>query len=213
MSQAIASRLSAGLAALNLRLTAEQQQQLVAYLALLSRWNGAYNLTAIRDPLQMVDRHLLDSLALIPWLPAGPFIDVGSGAGLPGIPLLIATGQSGVTLLDSNGKKVRFLRQVVAELALDGVEVVQDRAEQFHPPAGYAAILSRAFAALTTMVSATRHLLADGGCWLAMKGAVPLDEIAALPADLQLTTTALHIPGLEHEQRHLITLRPSISTS
>lgn len=206
LDAALASLLSRGTAALGLPLSAEQQTQLLAYLALLQRWNQAYNLTAIRDPAAMVTRHLLDSLALVPWLRGEYCIDVGTGAGLPGVPLAIMFPLREFHLLDSNGKKTRFLFQVRTALALPNITVHHARVEAFRPPRLFDAVLSRAFASLAEMVTGTRHLLHAEGVFLAMKGARPDTEIAALPGDCRLRGVhPLRIPGLD-EQRHLVEL-------
>lgn len=183
-----------------------QRERLLGYLGLLARWNRAYNLTAVRDPDVMVRRQLLDSLSILPWLDQGPVLDVGTGAGLPGIPLSILRSELNFSLLDSNGKKTRFLSQVTGELGLANVEVIRHRAEQLERPQHYARITSRAFATLAEMVEKTAQLLAPGGCWLAMKGTRPNKEQAELPAGLAVKTVALQVPG-EVGQRHLVILR------
>lgn len=186
---------------------------LCRYLAELEKWNAAYNLTAVRDPLEMVTRHLLDSLALLPAvqdLPIRRLLDVGSGAGLPGIPLALARPDWHVTLLDSNGKKARFLRHVVRTLGLDNVEVVEGRVEQHDPSAPYDAIVSRAFSGLSEFLNVTGHLLAPGGHWLAMKGRLDDNELAATPSSSPSVSEPrvlrLQVPGLR-EERHLVIVR------
>lgn len=201
-------QLAAGLEQSGIGLDDGQIERLVAYLALLQKWNRAYNLTAVRDPAQMVGRQLLDSLSILPWLDNGPVLDVGSGAGLPGIPLAVARPDLDFSLLDSNGKKTRFVRQAVAELGLDRVSVIRARAEEIAPGDGFNCICSRAFATLADMVGATRHLLRPDGVWLAMKGVDPRDEIGALPAGLQTEVIALDVPG-EPGRRHLVRMRAS----
>ena len=200
------ARLQSGCDALGLALEPGQAGLLLQYLELLLKWNGAYNLTAVRDPAQMVTRHLLDSLAVAPYLRGQDIIDVGTGAGLPGIPLAILYPGRRISLLDSNGKKTRFLFQVKTALRLDNMLVHHARAESFRTPAPYDAVLSRAFASLADMVAACRHLLAPGGCFLAMKGAYPTRELAQLAP--QYAVKAVHelsIQGLD-EQRHLVEL-------
>ena len=178
---------------------------LLAYLALLARWNATYNLTAVRDPAQMVPRHLLDSLAMQPFVrDLGALADLGTGPGLPGIPLAIATPSLRVTLVESNGKKARFLREAVRQLGLANAEVAESRIEAFHPQAGFDAITARALATLPQILALGGHLLAPGGRLLAMKGVHPEEEIAALPAGWVLAGTyPLHVPGLDAE-RHLV---------
>ncbi len=176
---------------------------LLAYLAELEKWNAAYNLTAIRDPREMVTRHLLDSLVMMPQV-RGPLLDVGSGAGLPGIPLAIARPELAVTVLDSNGKKARFLRHAVRALKLGNVEVVEARVEDHRPDALYAAITSRAFASLKDFFKLTGHLLAPDGQWLAMKGKLDDSEKQDLPAGVGIVDIkTLKVPGLA-EARHLV---------
>ncbi len=206
MDSANRQLLQRGIAELGLELTAGQTDQLLEYLALLVKWNGAYNLTAVRDPAAMVTRHLLDSLAIAPFLDGSRFIDVGTGAGLPGVPLAIAHPDASFDLLDSNGKKTRFLFQVKTALALDTMAVHQARVESFQPAEPFDAVLSRAFASLGDMINGCRHLLAPGGRFLAMKGQYPEAELAALDAGVELLAShPLVIPGLA-EERHLLEL-------
>ncbi|WP_454784904.1 16S rRNA (guanine(527)-N(7))-methyltransferase RsmG [Legionella sp. WA2024007413] len=150
---------------------------LVDYLFLLNKWNLAYNLTAIRDLESMVSKHILDSLAILPWLRGKQIIDVGTGAGLPGIPLALARPDFNFVLLDSNGKKTRFLNEVKRQLDLKNVEIVQFRVENYHPTQGFDTVVSRAFSSLVQMVQWTQHLIADDGIWLAMKGRDPDTEL------------------------------------
>ncbi len=203
MDSAWPGQLAAGLEAMGVTLAPERQQLLLDYLALLFRWNRAFNLTAVRDPDVAVSRQLLDSLSILPLVQGERVLDVGSGAGLPGLPLAMARPQWQVTLLDSNAKKVRFLRQVKLELGLENVEVAQARAETYHPGASFETITSRAFAPLAQMVAVTRHLLAPGGRWLAMKGRVPEDELNELPPELVAEVVPLRVPG-EKGQRHAV---------
>lgn len=188
---------------------------LLRYLAELAKWNVAYNLTAVREPVDMVSRHLLDSLALLPVLdglraqasPPLRILDVGSGAGLPGIPLALARPQWRIVLLDSNGKKARFLRHALRALKIDNAEVIEARVEQWQAP-GFDAILSRAFASLADFISASRHLLAPGGQWLAMKGKLIETELAAIPPGVEIREIRrLNVPGLD-EERHLLVSSP-----
>lgn len=189
---------------MQLSLTEGQQQQLLAFLALLNKWNKAYNLTAVRDERQMVSRQLLDSLSILPWVTTDHLLDVGAGGGLPGIPLAIALPETSFTLLDSNGKKTRFLNQCVLELGLDNVDVIHGRAEDCQPSEPFAQISSRAFTALENLVAWCGPLLATEGEFLAMKGQFPDDEVAALPAGWQVKSShSLEVPGADGE-RHLL---------
>ena len=178
---------------------------LLAYLALLARWNQTYNLTAIRDPHQMLAKHLLDSLAMHAYLDGIEHLaDLGTGPGLPGIPLAIARPNLQVTLVESNGKKARFLREAVRQLKLGNANVAETRIEAFHPPARFDAITARALASLPLIIELGGHLLAPQGRLLAMKGVRPEDEIAALPAGWQLLAVhPLRVPGLA-AIRHLV---------
>ncbi len=197
------------MASLGLAPTPAQRQALMAYLELLLRWNASYNLTAIRDPLEMVTRHLLDSLALLPQLPerAHRAIDVGTGAGLPGVPVAIMRDDVTMDLLDSNGKKTRFLFQVKTTLGLDNMAVRHTRVEAWTPTAAYDVVLSRAFASLAEMVSGCAQLCSGATRILAMKGRVLEEELDALPATARLVgITPLEVPGLD-EERHLVELR------
>lgn len=202
-------QLKKGLDQLGLALDSNQVDQLLAYLALLVKWNRAYNLTAISDPLDMVALHLLDSLSIIPWLTGECFIDVGTGPGLPGIPLAIALPDRHFTLLDSNGKRVRFLFQVRTSLGLGNVSEVQSRAESYSPPRLFDGVISRAYSALDTMIASTAHLLAPGGHFFAMKGRLPSEELSALAKPYIVTGAhPLQVPGIDGE-RHLIAIGTS----
>lgn len=197
--------LATGLAELHIELPEAAQQQLLAFRDLLLKWNKTYNLTALRDPEQAVSHHLLDSLAILPYVGAEPLLDVGSGGGLPGIPLAIARPALSVRMVDTVQKKTTFLQQAAIQLGLKNVAVNHARVEEL--PGQYAQISSRAFAELKLFVELTRHLLAPGGRWLAMKGVRPDDEIAALPVDILVEQIIpLHVPGLDAE-RHLIILK------
>lgn len=203
-----AERLHRGVCAMKLDLGEPAERRLMAYLALLEKWNRTYNLTAVRDPLEMVPRHLLDSLAVLPWLAGPNVLDIGSGAGLPGIPLAIARPNLAFTLLDSNAKKTRFITQAVAELGLAHVTVVNARVEEFRPPYAFATLVTRAFASIPDMLAACSHLCGAGCRLLAMKGVVPQAELAALPDGFKVSAIhALEVPGLE-AQRHVIILVP-----
>lgn len=200
-------RLAAGLAALGLELSAAAQAKLVAYLGLLAKWNRTYNLTAVRDEQAMVGQHLFDSLAVLPHLPAGRLADVGSGAGLPGVPIAIAEPQRPVALIESNQKKAAFQREAKMALGLANLEVVERRVEAFRPPAPFAVVISRAFADLGDFVQLSGHLLAPGGLLAAMKGLHPHEEIARLPEGWSVQATPeLRVPEVRGA-RHLVLLR------
>ena len=155
-------------------------EPLFSYLLLLNKWNAAYNLTAVRDLDSMVNKHILDSLAILPWLKGSKILDVGTGAGLPGIPLAIAKPEIKFVLLDSNGKKTRFLSEVKRQLDLKNLEIVQFRVENYHPNEGFDTVISRAFSSLEQMIHWTQHLIAKDGLWLAMKGRYPDAELALI---------------------------------
>ncbi|MEP6907473.1 MAG: 16S rRNA (guanine(527)-N(7))-methyltransferase RsmG [Pseudoxanthomonas sp.] len=200
---ALQNELSAGLLALGLEADA-LAPPLLAYLTLLDRWNRTYNLTAIRDPREMVTRHLLDSLAMHAYVEQGTLADLGTGPGLPGIPLAIAKPGLQVTLVESNGKKARFLREAVRTLGLANARVAECRAEALQEPAAYDAITARALDTLAGIIKVGGHLLKPGGKLLAMKGVRPDEEIAALPSGWRLQNVhALAVPGLVGE-RHLV---------
>ncbi|GLQ88434.1 16S rRNA (guanine(527)-N(7))-methyltransferase RsmG [Dyella flagellata] len=202
---ALQIQLEKGIAGLGLALPAEAVPRLLDYLALLERWNAAYNLTAIRDPAEMVTRHLLDSLAILPHVRGETLADLGTGPGLPGIPLAIAAPGRQVLLVDSNGKKVRFLREAIRALKLEGVRAVQSRVEEVEGQ--FDCITARAFASLADMLAWGGHLLAPGGVWLAMKGKTPDEELAAVPPAFALHGIhALTVPGLGPAERHLVIL-------
>jgi 16S rRNA (guanine527-N7)-methyltransferase len=199
-------KLLCGLESMALSLPEHAVEQLLRYLALLVKWNGAYNLTAVRDAEQMVSRHLLDSLAVWPFLQGQQFADVGTGAGLPGLVLAIAEPQKQFVLVDSNGKKIRFVTQAIGELQLPNATALQTRVEQWQPITSCDAVLSRAFASLSEMATLCEHLLTPTGRLLAMKGNYPADEIAALPSHWQVEASqTLKVPD-ETGQRHLIIL-------
>ncbi|WP_312946357.1 16S rRNA (guanine(527)-N(7))-methyltransferase RsmG [Stutzerimonas kunmingensis] len=209
VSESHAAELVRGAQALGVELSEGQQQQLLAYLALLIKWNKAYNLTAVRDSDEMVSRHLLDSLSVVSFVAESgqTWLDVGSGGGMPGVPLAIMFPDRSFTLLDSNGKKTRFLTQVKLELKLANLEVVHSRVEQFQPAEAFDGITSRAFSSLEDFASWTRHLGNTQTRWLAMKGVQPDDELQRLPADFRLDAChVLKVPGCQG-QRHLLILR------
>ena len=199
-----------GLRSLGLSLSAAQRAKLDDYVALLAKWNRTYNLTAIREPAQMITHHLLDALSVLPHLPqrALRLLDVGAGGGVPGMPLAIARPDWNVTLVDASQKKVAFLTQAAIELSLANAKAIAARVENFVPDAPFDAIIARAFADLRTFAVSSAAHLAAGGRLYAMKGALPEDEIAALPEDIEvLAAPRLSVPGLDAE-RHLIVMQP-----
>ncbi|EJF3871951.1 16S rRNA (guanine(527)-N(7))-methyltransferase RsmG, partial [Salmonella enterica] len=176
-------------------LTDHQKTQLVAYVDMLHKWNKAYNLTSVRDPAEMVVRHILDSIVVAPYLQGQRFIDVGTGPGLPGIPLAIVLPDAHFTLLDSLGKRVRFLRQVQHELKLENITPVQSRVEAYPSEPPFDGVISRAFASLNDMVSWCHHLPGEKGRFYALKGQLPEDEIASLPDDFSVESVEkLRVP-------------------
>lgn len=195
--------LEQGVQALGLTLPAGASAKLLAYLRLLHKWNRAYNLTAVRDIEEMVARHLLDSLAVLPYVVGPRVLDIGSGAGLPGIPLACARPDFVFTLLDSNAKKTGFLVQAVAELALHNVTVVTARVEQFHPPEQFLTLVARAWAPIPDMLDRAQHLLSPGNRLLALKGTFPKDELSVLSGPFTWEVKRLAVPGLSAE-RHLV---------
>ncbi|EIS8387835.1 16S rRNA (guanine(527)-N(7))-methyltransferase RsmG, partial [Salmonella enterica] len=181
-------------------LTDHQKNHLVAYVGMLDKWNKAYNLTSVRDPAEMIVRHILDSIVVAPYLQGQRFIDVGTGPGLPGIPLAIVLPDAHFTLLDSLGKRVRFLRQVQHELKLENITPVQSRVEAYPSEPPFDGVISRAFASLSDMVSWCRHLPGDKGRFYALKGQLPEDEIASLPNNFSVESVEkLRVPQLEGE--------------
>lgn len=205
---AVATELEQGLRAMGLD-AALLAPPLLAYLTLLVRWNRTYNLTAIRDPHEMVTRHLLDSLAMQPFVDTGTLADLGTGPGLPGIPLAIAHPQLQVTLVESNGKKARFLREVVRQLGLGNARVAESRAEALDEPAAFDNLTARAMDTLAGIIAVGGHLLRPGGQLLAMKGIYPHEEIARLPAGWAVQEVRpLQVPGLVGD-RHLVVVARS----
>ncbi|MCW8901296.1 MAG: 16S rRNA (guanine(527)-N(7))-methyltransferase RsmG [Gammaproteobacteria bacterium] len=201
--------LSKGLRQLNLAqpIDDKQQSSLIQYVDLLNKWNKTYNLTAVRKPDQMVTRHIIDSLSICPYLRGKHILDVGTGAGLPGIPLAIAFPERNFTLLDSNNKKTRFVTQAVSELELSNVDVVQSRVENFQTSALFDTITTRAYSAMGDMVKQTSHLLAADGTFLAMKGTNPVAEMDGLPSNYKIEENhIIKVPGLD-EERHLLEIR------
>ncbi|WP_158754666.1 16S rRNA (guanine(527)-N(7))-methyltransferase RsmG [Dyella sp. S184] len=205
---ALQARLEQGIAALGLSLPTDAVARLLDYQALLERWNGAYNLTAVRDPVEMITRHLLDSLAILPFVQGQRLADLGTGPGLPGIPLAIAAPGREILLVDSNGKKVRFLREAIRTLKLEGVRAMQSRVEEVEGQ--FDCITARAFASLADMLGWGGHLLAPGGVWLAMKGKAPDDELPGVPAGFTVRGIhALAVPGLAAERSLVVLGRAS----
>jgi 16S rRNA (guanine527-N7)-methyltransferase len=207
------AELQGGAHALGVALPPGAGARLLRYVALLLQWSRAYNLTAVREPRAVVARHLLDSLSILPWVRGPRLLDVGTGPGLPGIPLAVADPGLSVTLLDSSGKKVRFCRQCVMELALPNVEVVQSRVESYHPNRGFDSVTTRAFADLSEVARLCLPLLAPEGRLLAMKGVAPGAETASLrAAGLGVSVHPLRVPGVEGE-RHLVLVETAPSRS
>ncbi|MEO7465204.1 MAG: 16S rRNA (guanine(527)-N(7))-methyltransferase RsmG [Nitrosospira sp.] len=206
----LATQLANGITGLGLLLPEETQLQLLQYLALISKWNGVHNLTAVRTPEAMLVRHLLDSLAVLPYIAGPQIIDVGSGAGLPGIPLALAHPDWHVVLLESNQKKAAFLQQARIELELKNIEVVGERVENFRSLVEFDTIISRAFSDLADFVKLSGHLCAEGsvnGRLVAMKGVYPNEELSQITQQFIVEqVVSLAVPGLEAE-RHLVIIK------
>ena len=195
------------IAASNLEIADEQQAKLVQLVGLLHKWNKAYNLTSVRDPEEMLVKHIMDSIVVSPHLEGRRFIDVGTGPGLPGLPLAIINPDKEFVLLDSLGKRIRFIKQVLFELKLDNVTPVQSRVEEYQPEAGFDGVLSRAFASLDDMLHWCRHLPAPTGRFYALKGVVPEQELDNLAEGLALEQVyPLSVPELDGE-RHLVLIK------
>ena len=200
----LAGKLAEGVAELGIALPAPAQQRLLDYLALLAKWNRIYNLTAVRETSRMVSQHLLDCLAVVPHVKADTLLDVGSGAGLPGIPLAVALPRAHVTLLESSHKKNAFLQQAKLELKLDNVAVACERVETWRPGRMFEVVISRAFSDLTEFVNLAGRHAAPGGRLAAMKGIYPHEELAQLPSGWTLASAVpLNVPGLR-ARRHLL---------
>jgi len=198
---------------MGLALPSAAMDQLASYLDLLAKWNRVYNLTAIRDEAKLVSHHILDSLAVIRHLPGGNVMDVGSGAGLPGVPIAISCPGRAVTLLDSNHKKAAFLKQAISELGIAAAQIVTERVEAYRPSGLFEIVISRAFSDLADFVRLAGHLCATDGVMIAMKGLYPHDEIAQLPSSWKVEKTVrLEIPQLE-ASRHLVFLRSTPDTT
>ncbi|UCE90390.1 MAG: 16S rRNA (guanine(527)-N(7))-methyltransferase RsmG [Pseudomonadota bacterium] len=199
--------LASGLNAAGRTLDADMRRRLVQFVLLLARWNAVYNLTAVREPLGMVSRHLLDSLAIETYLQGTRIIDVGTGAGLPGIPLAVVRPDCQFALLDANSKKTRFVTQAAAELGLKNVAVVHSRVEDYRPAQSFDTVVTRAYAKVATMLGQTAHLGGPNCIYLAMKGASPVGERDGVPADFVVQgIEKLVIPGLNAE-RHVVIVR------
>jgi len=199
--------LEQGLAALGLSLGEVAQEKLIQYLLLLEKWNKIYNLTAVRKPEQMVTHHLLDSLSICTYIQGPRVLDVGSGAGLPGIPLAIAEPDWHIEMLDSNNKKTRFITQAISELRLDNASVVQSRVEEYHPEKPYDTVISRAYSSLEKMIKTVGQHCSNEGILLAMKGASPAAELEQIQEPFAVTNIyPIQVPGLDAE-RHLIKMK------
>lgn len=210
MHDELLAKLQQGLSKLQLSLTDQQCHQLVAYIELMAKWNKAYNLTSVRNPKDMLTKHILDSLAIAPFIKNERYIDVGTGPGLPGIPLAIACPNATFTCLDSLGKRVRFMKQVSFELKLKNVEPIQSRVEDFQPIKSYDGVLSRAFASINDMLHWCNHLIDSSGEFLALKGQYPQDELEVIADNIMIVSThQLEIPFLEGE-RNLIVLKKHV---
>lgn len=206
------SMLQQGLQQMNIDLTVPQQLQLLAFIDLLKKWNSTYNLTALRNDQDVISHHILDSLTLLPYVEhARGLIDVGSGGGMPGIPVAIARPALPVALLDANSKKTSFLQQAVIELGLTNVQVITARVEAMVGEQ-FDVITSRAFAELNDFITITKQLMAKGGCWAAMKGVYPYEEIERLPDNVELVQVdKLTVPHLNAE-RHMVLVRKKENT-
>ena len=197
-------RLASGASELGVEISDGAQHAMFSYLALLKRWNRVYNLTAVKGDANMLNRHLLDSLSVVPYLHGSRVIDIGSGAGLPGIPVALACPHLQITLLDSNAKRCRFLRQVQAQLKLKNVTIVHQRAEEYEPAEKFDTLISRAFSSLQTFIENSAHMLADGGRLVAMKGLWPGAVDSQMPPGFHVDIVVnVTVPGLP-EQRHLV---------
>lgn len=203
--EALQDQLQRGIADLRVALPEGAVERLLDYRELLERWNSAYNLTAIRDAREMIARHLLDSLTILPYVHGRTLADLGTGPGLPGIPLAIAEPAREVLMVDSNGKKVRFLREAIRSLKLGNARALQSRVEEVEGT--FECVTARAFASLADMLGWGGHLLAPGGTWLAMKGKHPAEELDGVPDGFRVEAIhALSVPGVEGE-RHLVVIR------
>ncbi|WP_229008242.1 16S rRNA (guanine(527)-N(7))-methyltransferase RsmG [Methylophilus sp. Leaf408] len=203
------SKLAEGLVALGLEsvVTTDMQANCLVYMALLQKWNKVYNLTAIRDPQEMLALHILDSLSVLPYVESGNLLDVGSGGGLPGLIIAITRPDVQVTTIDTVQKKAIFMRQVKAELGLENVQVVHSRVEAYQPPSPFGQVISRAFSDIALLRRLTMHLMMPHGRWLAMKGVIPIEELQ-LASIIPSKVIRLQVPTLQAE-RHLIVFENS----
>jgi 16S rRNA (guanine527-N7)-methyltransferase len=202
----LSSKLSSYIAEMNLSVSEQQQKQLIAFVEMLNKWNKAFNLTAVRDPEQMLIRHVMDSLAVSPYLSGKRFIDVGTGPGLPGIPLAIINPDKEFVLLDSLGKRIRFQKQVQFELKINNISSIESRVEAYQPENKFDGVLSRAFASIEDMLTWCHHLPHENGVFYALKGQLNTEEMQAIPKGFKLLDTlVLKVPQLD-EQRHLVKL-------
>ncbi|MFV0596737.1 16S rRNA (guanine(527)-N(7))-methyltransferase RsmG [Shewanella sp.] len=200
----LSAQLEAYLAEINLPATAEQKKQLLDFVGMLNKWNKAYNLTSVRDPEAMLVRHIMDSLVVSPYLQGERFIDVGTGPGLPGIPLAIMNPDKTFVLLDSLGKRIRFQKQVAFELGIHNISSIESRVEAYQPEQKFDGVLSRAFASIHDMLTWCHHLPAEHGQFYALKGQLSDEEMQQIPAGFVVTETIeLQVPRLD-EQRHLL---------
>lgn len=201
----LSSELAVGLKSMGLVVSDETQDKILRYIQALEKWNRVYNLIGDADTRQILSRHVFDSLSISQFITGKNIIDVGTGAGLPGIPLALLHPEQQFTLIDSNGKKTRFMQQVVHDLAIKNCQIITNRVESFNPPLCFDNIVSRAFASLDKMLTVTRHLLCPAGKFLAMKGKIPTEELAALSEVFKIHLHELNVPGI-NAKRHLIIL-------
>ena len=210
-SEQLRHRLQDGLQALGISLTEQQELTLINFVALLIKWNKVYNLTAVRDPLKILDRHIIDSLSVLPYLQGTRLIDIGAGAGIPGIPLAVAQNEKQFVLLDSNRKKTRFMQQAKTELSLANVDVVHSRVENYQPDQLFDTVISRAFASLKKMAQWSSHLVNESGVLFAMKGSYPEQEISELANSFEIKAVhKIEYPGLDAD-RYLVEIMLSKS--
>lgn len=208
-SDYLRERLEKGLQTLGVALAGQQQITVTHFISLLIKWNNVYNLTSVRDPLKILDRHIIDSLSVLPYLKGKRFIDIGAGAGLPGIPLAIAQPEYEFVLLDSNRKKTRFMQQVKTELSLANINVVHSRAENYQPDQLFDAVISRAFASLKKMAQWSSHLVHENGVLYAMKGSYPELEISELANSFEIKAVhKIEYPGLDADRYLLEIMLP-----